>query len=136
MSRDDLISTTLSQKRYLGWNETEIVINREHLKKDAALRWELGQIEQQGPDFREKLANEMADAMGGGMGGGMGGDLGGGGMGPIGGDIGGAGSGPAGDTGLPEFGGDGEMAPGDIASQELGDDAGGDDEPLDIPDLA
>lgn len=96
MAQDDLISTTFAQKAFLGWSDSDISQNRESLRKDAAFRWELSNIETEGPDFREKIAEQPA--MGGDMGGmgdlgGMGGDM----------DLGG-GMGPGGDTDLPEFG--------------------------------
>lgn len=92
LAGDDLISTTMAQKTFLGWSDSEIMQNREALRKDAALRWELSNIETEGPDFRER----MAEAMGGGMGGGMEGD-------PLGGDF-GDGLGGDMDTDLPDFG--------------------------------
>jgi hypothetical protein len=110
MSQNDMVSTTLAQKMYLGWSDREILANLDMLRKDAAFTWELAQIEQNGPNFREKAIEEMQNTMdAGGMGMG-GGDMGGGPSlpaagsgGDLGGDAGGAG-GAAGDTSLPEFG--------------------------------
>lgn len=90
LAGDDLISNTLAQKTFLGWSDSEIMQNREAVRKDAALRWELANIESEGPDFREKLAAAAADMMGGGemgLGDALGGDM-------MGGD----------DTSLPDFG--------------------------------
>jgi hypothetical protein len=101
MSQNDLISNTFAQKIYLGYKDPQILANQEFLRRDAALRWELAQIEQSGPDFREKAAEEMKSAMEEGgqfenLTGGAGAGFSGGG--------GGGGSLPAGDTDLPSFG--------------------------------
>jgi len=95
MSQNDMIDNIFAQKVYLGYKDNQILANIELLRKGAALRWELAQIEQNGPDFREKALKEMQGTMEGGgedMGGlpGMGGG-GGGGL-------------PGGDTNLPAFG--------------------------------
>lgn len=110
MSQNDFVSNTLALKMYLGWTDKEILMNLDMLRKDAAFRWELAQIEQNGPDFREKALEEIqGTAMAGGEGGEIGlGGLGGGGGPPSlptpspsggGGGVGGAGAEP-----LPEFG--------------------------------
>lgn len=112
LASDDLISTTLAQKTFLGWSDQEILQNRESVRKDAALRWELANIEAEGPDFREKMAGaEEGMGMEGGLGGGMGMD----GMDDLGGGM-GAGE----DTALPEFGG------GDLSDEAIAADTGAD----------
>lgn len=99
MSQNDLISNTFAQKQYLGWSDKEVLGNQDFLRRDAAFRWELSQIEQNGPDFREKALEELQSATGEDMGG-MGAPMGGG----------GGGGGPSlpspsgGDTNLPDFG--------------------------------
>lgn len=114
----DLFSTTYAMKKYLEMSDREIAAVREFARKDAAIRWELSQIEQSGPHFREIMKQEMAQLQGGAMGGGMdgldmGGDMGGG----L--DMGGGGD----DTALPEFGdmgdagGGAEDAPDDSAAE-------------------
>ena len=72
--------------------------NREWQRRDAALKWELDQISQSGPNFRELLAAQQPEAGGEGEMGGMPPDLGGGG---------GDGA-PPGAEAIPEFGGGGE----------------------------
>lgn len=106
MSQNDLISNTFAQKVYLDWSDNEILANMEFLRKDAAFRWELAQIEQNGPDFREKALEEMQASMeGGGQFEGLGAGGGGGGISlPSGGGGGGMGSTSPGDTNLPGFG--------------------------------
>jgi hypothetical protein len=74
------IAPSYAQKYYLGLSDDLMKENREWLRSDAALRWELGQIENTGPNFREQQAaaaglggGEAAPAPTGGGGGGGGG---------------------------------------------------------------
>jgi len=53
ITQSDFVSKTYAQKRYLGWNDTDVMANREFLRKDKELMWELAQIESNGPDWRE-----------------------------------------------------------------------------------
>ena len=87
MSQNDFVSNTLASKMYLGWSDKEILANLDMLRKDAAFRWELAQIEQNGPDFREKALEELQNTM-------ETGDLGGSELGAIAGG-GGSGGGPS-----------------------------------------
>lgn len=80
-----LISDTYAKKHMLQWEDGDIKVNRDMLRKDQALKWELAQIEAMGPNWREQYmqqGDEGAAAAGGmDMGGGappMGGDMGGG----------------------------------------------------------
>ena len=50
---NSMIAQSYSQKRYLGWSDEDILANREWLKKDAALKFELAQTEAAGPNWRE-----------------------------------------------------------------------------------
>jgi len=59
-TQNQSISTSYAQKYYLGLNAEQMNENREWLRKDAAFKWELSQIEANGPDFREKLAQQQA----------------------------------------------------------------------------
>jgi len=75
ITQSDYVSKTYAQKRYLGWNDTDVMANREFLRKDKELMWELAQIESNGPDWREMgaLTGGAAGApgeLGGGGGGG------------------------------------------------------------------
>jgi hypothetical protein len=74
ITTSDFVSKTYAQKRYLGWTDSDVMANREFLRKDKELQWELAQIETNGPDWRE--AGELAAASGatetGGGGGGFG----------------------------------------------------------------
>ena len=75
ITQSDFVSKTYAQKRYLGWNDTDVMANREFLRKDKELMWELAQIENNGPDWREvgALTGGAAGApseLGGGGGGG------------------------------------------------------------------
>ena len=79
VSNDQSISKTFAQRHYLGLNDSKISENMEWLRKDAALKWELDQISQSGPNWREHLeaaenvAAQAQDAGGGAVGGGGGG---------------------------------------------------------------
>lgn len=62
ITQSDFVSKTYAQKRYLGWTDSDVMANREFLRKDKELQWELAQIENNGPDWRE--AGELAAAGG------------------------------------------------------------------------
>ena len=84
MSNNLSISHSYSQRYYLDWTDEQMAENREWLRKDAELFWEIEQIQTAGPDFREQQAEmggamgDLAAAGGGGMGGApgaLGGDM-------------------------------------------------------------
>ena len=89
ISQNDMMSNTFAMKIYLGYKDNQILANQHFSRLDAAFRWELSQIEQNGPDFREKAlkaAKETIEGQDGfdmaslgGGGGAGGGSLGGGG---------------------------------------------------------
>ena len=56
LAANESVSPTFAQKRYLGWTDVDIKANREFLRKDKELRWELTQIETLGPKWKEALA--------------------------------------------------------------------------------
>ena len=60
MCENEFISNTYAQKRWLGLSDGEIKANREWLRKDAAFKWELSQIEQGGPNWREAASEGSA----------------------------------------------------------------------------
>lgn len=62
---NESISPSFAQKRYLGWSDIDIKANREFLRKDKELRWELTQIENLGPKWKEALASQAQGAEGG-----------------------------------------------------------------------
>ena len=107
LAGNEFISVTYAQKKYLGWRDRDILANREFLRKDAEMQWELAQIQAAGPMWKEQLAaasDAGADAE-------LGGE--------------GAGAGGASDGGIPEFGG----------GPAGGGEAAGDDAPeADVPD--
>lgn len=70
LASTELMSQSFCQKHYLGMTTQEMAENREWLRKDAALSWEIQQIIANGPNFREKLEME-AEMMGQDVGGGM-----------------------------------------------------------------
>jgi hypothetical protein len=107
ISSSEFVSKTFAQKKYLGWKDKDILANREFLRKDAELQWELGQISTSGPAWREAvIAGDLgagAEGAGGmpGAEGGLAGSMGGGGAPP--GTPPEFGAGPA-ETGAPEGG--------------------------------
>ena len=78
---NDLVSTeavakSYALKKYMGWSDDEIKINREWQKKDAAFNFEVAQIANAGPNWRQGIAaggEAGAAAAGGGASAGSGG---------------------------------------------------------------
>ena len=77
LAGNEFIAATYAQKKYLGWKDRDILANREFLRKDAEIQWELAQIATSGPAWKEMaVAGEIAEggeAAVGGEGGGVGG---------------------------------------------------------------
>jgi hypothetical protein len=96
------IAPSYAQKYYMQWSDEQMKENREWIKKDAALRWELAQIEGSGPNWREQLAAQTGVAPEGGAA-------------PS--ELGVGGGGSAGGSEIPEFGG---TAPAPEAGVETG----------------
>ena len=97
LAADEFVSATYAQKKYLGWKDRDILANREFLRKDAEMTWELAQIQTAGPAWKEMaVAGEIA-----------------GGEAAVGGEGGGVAGGGAG--AIPEFGG-GEA---DVGGEEV-----------------
>lgn len=70
LASNEFVSKTFAQKKYLGWKDRDILANREFLRKDAELQWELSQISSTGPAWKDQaLAQSMAITAGGGEGG-------------------------------------------------------------------
>jgi hypothetical protein len=65
LASNEFVAATYAQKRYLGWNDIDVKANREFLRKDAELQWELQQIGSGGPNWRDNL--EQAGAPEGGI---------------------------------------------------------------------
>lgn len=86
LATSEFVSDTYAQKKYLGWHDSDILANREFLRKDAEMQWELAQIQAMGPNWKE--AALAADLQPGDGAEGIPGEVGGGGGG-----------------GIPEFGG-------------------------------
>tara|TARA_R100000008_G_scaffold86892_1_gene82511 strand:+ start:8240 stop:10030 length:1791 start_codon:yes stop_codon:yes gene_type:complete len=94
IAADSFISATYAQKKYLGWKDRDILANREFLRKDAELGWELAQIGAAGPAWKEQaIAGELAAGEEGAV------------------DMGGEGGG----GGIPDFGG----GPADVGGEEV-----------------
>lgn len=61
LAGNDFISATYAQKKYLGWKDRDVLANREFMRKDKELQWELAQIEANGPNWKEAaIANTLA----------------------------------------------------------------------------
>jgi hypothetical protein len=81
LSQNESMSKTYCQRYYLGLSDDKISENMEWRRKDEALKWELSQIQQFGPNWREHMeamaqAGQQLGAEGGGpvdLGGGGGG---------------------------------------------------------------
>lgn len=70
ITQSDYVSKTYAQKRYLGWSDADIMANREFLRKDRELMWELDNITNGGPNWAEMGAAASGAAAEAGMGGG------------------------------------------------------------------
>ena len=97
-TQSEAMSKSYAQKYYLDMSADQMRENREWLRKDAALAWEIAKITEMGPNFREQLAAQQGTAEGGGEAGGAS-------------ALGGGGGGAPGGEAIPEFGSGGEGAP-------------------------
>lgn len=52
---NEFVSATYAQKKYLGWKDKDVLANREFLRKDAEMQWELSQIGAAGPNWKEQM---------------------------------------------------------------------------------
>lgn len=74
ISANESVASSYSQRYYLGYSDAQMAENREWLRKDAELQWEVERIRTEGPDFYDNQAvmdQAQADIMGGGAGGAM-----------------------------------------------------------------
>jgi hypothetical protein len=62
---NEYISNTWAQKKYLDWSDIEVKANREFLRRDKELAWEMMQIEQAGPNWREQMTQSAEGEAGG-----------------------------------------------------------------------
>ena len=69
MVQNESISKTYAQKKYLKWNDQEILANRAFLKKDKELEFELAQIQANGPMWKTGGEAVEGQAMAAGAGG-------------------------------------------------------------------
>lgn len=107
MTQNESISKTYAQKKYLKWDDQEILANRAFLKKDKELEFELAQIQANGSNWRSIAAGsqEMVEGQPLASGGGGAVPTGEGGAAPAaGGGEGGAPPAPAGGEAPPAFG--------------------------------
>lgn len=64
MVQNESISKTYAQKKYLKWNDQEILANRAFLKKDKELEFELAQILANGPNWKQLMSGGAEQAEG------------------------------------------------------------------------
>jgi hypothetical protein len=62
ITQSDLVSKTYAQKKYLGWSDSDVMANREFLRKDRELLWELDQITNAGPNWQDEGATVSGTA--------------------------------------------------------------------------
>ena len=55
-TQNQSMAPSYAQKYYLGLTDEQMTENREWLRKDAEMEWELTQIKASGPNFREQIA--------------------------------------------------------------------------------
>ena len=55
-TQNQSIAPSYAQKYYLQWSDELMKENREWLKRDAAMQWEMAQIQNMGPNWREQMA--------------------------------------------------------------------------------
>lgn len=75
MSQNEGIANSYAQRYYLGYSDSQMAENREWLRKDAELQWEIEKLRMEGPDFydnQDVMGQAEADIMGGGGGAGGG----------------------------------------------------------------
>jgi hypothetical protein len=65
MSQNEGISNIFAQRHYLGFSDAKISENMEWQRKEASFKWELTQIANAGPNWREQLEAAQAAAAGG-----------------------------------------------------------------------
>lgn len=75
LTQSEFVSKTFAQKKYLGWTDLQVLANREYLRKDAEFQWEIQQIQNSGPDWKEAFEVGAAPAEGGSPIGGGGGGM-------------------------------------------------------------
>jgi hypothetical protein len=55
LASSEFVSATYAQKKYLGWKDKDVLANREFMRKDAEMQWELAQIQALGPNWKEQM---------------------------------------------------------------------------------
>jgi len=62
LAANPFVSATFTQKKLLGWSDIDVKANREFLRKDKELEWELNQILNGGPNWRDQLTPASGEA--------------------------------------------------------------------------
>lgn len=62
LAQNESISNIFAQRHYLGYTDSKISENMEWMRKEAAFKWELAQITNAGPNWREQIEAAQAAA--------------------------------------------------------------------------
>jgi hypothetical protein len=62
LAANPFVSATFTQKKLLGWSDVDVKANREFLRKDKELEWELNQILNGGPNWRDQITPASGEA--------------------------------------------------------------------------
>lgn len=62
LASNPFVSSTYTQKKLLGWSDIDVKANREFLRKDKELEWELNQILNSGPNWRDQITPASGEA--------------------------------------------------------------------------
>lgn len=62
LASNPFVSSTYTQKKLLGWSDIDVKANREFLRKDKELEWELNQILNGGPNWRDQITPASGEA--------------------------------------------------------------------------
>lgn len=62
LASNPFVSSTYTQKKLLGWSDIDVKANREFLRKDKELEWELNQILTGGPNWRDQITPASGEA--------------------------------------------------------------------------
>jgi hypothetical protein len=60
-TQNQSISPSYAMKYYLGLSDEQMRENRDWLRRDAALEWEIGKIKEGGPQFRQQALQQPSD---------------------------------------------------------------------------
>lgn len=62
LAADEFVSPTYAQKKYLGWDDKDLLANREYIRKDAEFQWEVMNIQNYGPSWKKIIKDQLESA--------------------------------------------------------------------------